>query len=144
MRHHHLLGLFALLGAAASCDTRSTSEKRRELLRTRSPDGAIDAVVEYVSTDHLSADIQEVYLVPARETPKFGNERRILYVSHLNRPLELRWHGDSLIEVAFDEAYIQAFSNVEYVRRPGESTRIIELRLAPAGPRSLPTDLRSQ
>ena len=127
-----------------NCDSRSASEKRRELLRARSPDGGIDAVVEYVTTDHLSADIQEVYLVPARETPPFGNDRRSLYVSHLSRPLELRWRGDSVLEVAFEEAYVQSFSNVEYVRRPGASTRIIELRLAPSGPRSLPAGLRSQ
>jgi hypothetical protein len=132
------LGLLALLGLIAACDFRSAAEKRREILRARSPGGGVDAVVEYVTTDHLSADIQELYLVPARETPQYGNERRALYVSHLSRPLELRWRGDSVLEVAYDEAYIQGFSNVWYGPWRSDSTRIVELRLVSAGPRSLP------
>ena len=133
------MGLLAVLTiVAASCDRRSAAAKRREIGRIRSPDGSIDAVLEYVTTDPLSADIQELYLVPAGETPKFGRETRVMYVSNLSKPLSLRWRGDSVVAIGFEEAKIQAFTNVWYGPYQGDSTRLVELRLEPAGPRSLP------
>jgi hypothetical protein len=124
--------------AVAACDFRSEAAKRQEIGRVRSPDGRVDAVLEYVTTDPLSHDIQELYLVPARATPQFGNEIRVMYASHLSRPLTLRWRGDSIVAIGFAEAKIAGFTNVWYGPYQRDSTRLVELRLEPDGPRSLP------
>ena len=130
--------------AAVSCGLDSDPDKRREIRRVRSPDGGVDAVLEYVTTDHLSADIQELYLAPAGEHPKFGNDLRVAAFSYLCQPLTLRWRADSVLEIGFDQAMIYSFTNVWYGPWQSDSTRIVELRLSPVGEHSLPNLLGRQ
>jgi hypothetical protein len=86
---------------------------RREITRSTSPDGTVDAVLESVDCGVPCASEYSVSIVPKGSGVPTDTAQYVFSASDVVSP-KTRWKQPHLLEVAYDRALIDNFRNVTY------------------------------
>jgi hypothetical protein len=108
--------------------------ERSEEARVTSPDGTVDAVMELFDCGPVCSADYVVSIVPKGATKRDAVQRTLDAEDMVNPRLE--WKENHLLEISYDRAYIQSFTNVIYpFGQPGGEREswfyMVEVRLSP-------------
>jgi hypothetical protein len=100
-----------LMLATSACAERAEPlpSDSKEIERSRSPDGKVDAILYVTPTDPLSSDIQSVRLEPVSLKAQWHGI--IARATHTQGKLGLRWRADTLLEIVYRRGHIYDFNN---------------------------------
>jgi|SRR5688572_3631840 len=114
---------------------RSSEVTSEELLRIRSPDFLVDAVLMRSNAGATGAHVYRVSIVPSGTHTKDIEEH--FRADHL-KGYKLVWKAPKLLEVQFEEGRIYHFSNFWQSKDVKDGSYVVEIRLVPlSGPFSL-------
>jgi hypothetical protein len=99
----YILSFLAILGLVG-CDP----VDREELMRRSSPDALVDAVLIQANAGATTSYVQEVYIVPARNTP---NESNLVFRGDKMDGLKVYWIKPQLLMIQYKEGRIFEFTN---------------------------------
>jgi len=139
-----ILKTFAFFASVASvlccfvaCDgqTLAGKWKYKEISRTKSPDGLVEAVVISGSAGATTSTAISLHLIPTGESVDITKEADMPFVADHIKGLKIVWKPSGLLlDIEFDEARIIKFSNFwrQYTAR-----KVVEVRLRPTDPDSI-------
>jgi hypothetical protein len=101
---------------------------RKEILRVKSPDSLVDAVLIRMNVDATTSYGYMLYIVPSAEKPKVGNE--VLRADNLIS-VTLDWKAPRYLEISYEKGRIFFFTNFWHSKEVQNFQYIVELRLVP-------------
>ena len=110
-----------------------------EAARIRSPDQRLDAVVTAERGAPLVGVVNYVFVVPAGAAITRADHPAAA-VRQVSPALQVQWVGPDLIELTYEKALFQYFTNAAILRASASaSAEVVELRLRPLRARALYT-----
>jgi hypothetical protein len=109
----------------------SSPVAREELLRVKSPDARVEAVLVRTNAGATTPYGFKVFIVPAGGRWEPGHEN--FAADHVEK-LATSWQQDRLLVVEYREARIYRFSNFWQSRELDDWRYVVELKLAPLSP----------
>ena len=108
--------------------------KDQETVRTRSPDGRVDALLVERQTGATVATPVLLYIVKAGDPA--GTGEPVLLGDNFDG-LSIKWTGPKLLSVTYKKGRIFKFTNFWESRAVDHWSYVVEVRLDPTNPRSL-------
>lgn len=126
---------------SAGCNRRNGEMIYEEVMRVKSPDEKVEAVLVSTVGHVIGNNSHLLYIVPAgrkydRSDAAFG---RSYLSARCFENLKLVWREAQTLEVQYQEALIDEFRNCANLTDNPEQPHVIELRLAPQGASALPS-----
>ena len=120
---YHLLFVISL--CLISC---GNFVEREEILRIKSPDSVVDAVLVRTNAGATTSYGYMFYIVPTGKEPKEGNE--VLKADNLVN-VTLNWKEPRFLEISYEKGRIFSFTNFWHSKEVQNFEYIVELRLVP-------------
>lgn len=104
------------------------SVEREEIVRKKSPDSIVDAVLVRTDAGATTSYGYMLYIVPSGKKPKVGNE--LLKADSLVN-FTLNWTRPRFLEIRYEKGRIFCFTNFWHSKEIQNFEYIVELRLVP-------------
>ena len=110
----------------------------REVARTTSPDGAVDAVTVEINCG-VPCPLEDSISIVPRGRPALAEPGAPVFTADYVANLRVQWLQPHLLGIGYDQALVQDFHNTTYpFEHPGIEERArygVEIRLEPSSPR---------
>ncbi|MHC4394794.1 MAG: hypothetical protein ACYS1A_03995 [Planctomycetota bacterium] len=104
--------------------------ERQEVLRLKSPDGRVDAVVINADAGATTSVASLLYILPTEATVNDEKDEAIFIADHING-LNIVWSANKLLEIQYEKARIFQFCNHELPFGDKDVGYVVEIRETP-------------
>ncbi len=115
--------LFLMILCLISC---TNFVERKEILRVKSPDSLVDAVLVRTNAGATTSYGYMLYIIPSGKEPKMGNE--VLKADNLVN-VTLNWKQSRFLEIRYEKGRIFLFTNFWNSKEVQDFDYVVELRL---------------
>lgn len=115
----------------------------KEIMRVKSPDSKVDAVVITRDVGATSAEATFIYLIPHGRKINENDDDNTVFIGDYVKNLNVLWSEWRFLEIHYDEARISKFKNYWESQEVDDYHYHVEIKLFPKEGNSLPLNLRT-